>query len=121
MDNVYWDYEKLDENGAVKSAPYHDLDGAVTGHKVLNLKAWLDENPQERIRLGYIKHIRPKSNSVEYNHQTQYLAKSTRQIDEYTVEDVYHVMNKSEEQMALEEMLQGLESIEGAGGIVFFQ
>ena len=36
---------------------------------------------------------------------TQYLVQSVDIIDEYTVEDHYHVMDKSEEQMRLSELL----------------
>lgn len=116
-----WEYEKLDENGDMETLPPHDLDGAITGRKILNLKSWMDENPEERIRLGYIKHIHLRENSIEYNRQTQYLVKSLRQIDDYTVEDVYHVLDKSEEQMALQEMLEGADpDVITIGGFTFF-
>ena len=101
-----WRYEKLDEEtGKVKSAPFNDLDGKVTGHFVYGLKAWFDEHPEERIRLGYTKHIYYEKTGIEYNHQTQYLVRSVRQVDEWTVEDQYHILNKSEEQMRLEELM----------------
>lgn len=99
-------YEKYDENHKIKSCPTNDFDGSVTGHIVMNVKAWFDEHPEERKRLGWIKHIYHGSNEIEYNKQTQYLTKSQKEIDAYTVEDVYHVMDKSEEMMLLEEMLE---------------
>lgn len=121
MEKTWWEYEKLDENGDMKTLPPHDLDGAITGRKILNLKSWMDENPEERIRLGYIKHIHPREDSVEYNRQTQYLVQSLRQIDDYTVEDVYHVLDKSEDQMALEEMLESaVPGVTTIGGFTFF-
>ena len=121
MEKTWWEYEKLDENGDRKTLPPHDLDGTITGRKILNLKSWMDENPEERIRLGYIKHIHPGSGSVEYNRQTQYLVQSLRQIDDYTVEDAYHVLDKSEDQMALEEMLESAApGVTTIGGFTFF-
>lgn len=33
-----WYYEKLDENGKRKRAPFHDLDGKETGHHVYMLR-----------------------------------------------------------------------------------
>lgn len=86
----------------------NDTDGSITGHIVMNVKAWFDENPDERKRLGWIKHITydgPEDSGVEYNPQTQYYKITQRQIDEYTVEDVYNVRDKAEEQLLFEEML----------------
>lgn len=104
-----WRYEKLDENYEIKRTPVNDYDGSITGHIVYGVKAWFDEHPEERIRRGWIKHIIYDKNEIreqvgEWNSQTQFLLRSTRQIDEHTIEDVYHVMNKSEEQMLLEEL-----------------
>ena len=48
---------KLDEKGEIKYLPGADMDGSITGHVVFGLKAWMDENPEERKRLGWIKHI----------------------------------------------------------------
>lgn len=100
-----WDYQKLDEEtGKIKYAPFNDYDGSVTGHIVFGVQAWFDENPEERKRLGWIKHIRHETKDIEYNRRTQYLVPSIKQVDEYTVEDEYHVMDKSEEMMRLEEL-----------------
>lgn len=101
-----YDYEKLDENYNIKYLPANDFDGSITGHIVFGLQAWMDENPDERKRLGWIKHIHKDTKDIEYNKQSQYLVQTSRRIDEYTIEDVYHVMNKSEELMALEELLE---------------
>ena len=43
-----WTYERLDENGNVQHCPAIDADGSVTGRIVVNVKAWFDENPEER-------------------------------------------------------------------------
>lgn len=102
-----WEYEKLDENGKIKYCPINDYDGKITGHIVFGVKAWFDENPEERKRLGWVKHIHHDTKNIEYNKRTQYLKRGTKQIDEYTVEDVYHVMDKSEEMMRLEELTRG--------------
>lgn len=100
-----WSYEKLDpETGKIKYAPQNDYDGKITGHIVFGVKSWFDENPEERKRRGWIKHIHHETKDIEYNRRTQYLACSQKQIDEYTVEDEYHVMDKSEEMMRLEEL-----------------
>ena len=117
-----WTYEKLDENGKIKYAPTNDFDGSVTGHIVFGVEAWFNENPEERKRLGWVKHIHHETKDIEYNKRTQYLVKSIRQIDEWTVEDEYHIMDKSEEMMRLEELERGgylndVEVIE-YGGIV---
>jgi len=102
-----WNYEKLDENNKIKFCPMNDYDGKITGHIVFGVKAWFDENPEERKRLGWVKHIYHDMKEIEYNKRTQYLQKSIKQIDEYTVEDVWHVMDKSEEMMRLNELTRG--------------
>ena len=109
-----WRYEKPLENGnGVRYAPVNDTDGSVTGKIVMNLKAWFDENPEERIRLGWIKHISYSPEEIKqrwpYNPQTQTLIECPRQIDEYTIEDGYTVIDKSEEMLRLEEMISVLQ------------
>ena len=104
-----WTYVKLDEHGKRKSPPINDFDGTATGHIVFGVKNWLDENPEERKRLGWIKHIHHTRKEIkeivgDWNPQTQNLITTLRQIDEYTIEDTYHVMDKSEEQILFEEM-----------------
>ena len=119
---MYWTYEKLDESYNVKECPMSDPDGSITGHVVLGLKQWFDENPEERIRLWWTKHIHPETKEIEYNKQMQYLVKSIRVIDEYTVEDVYHVMDKPEEMLLLEDMLDALGMLwvdDGESGITW--
>ena len=104
-----WDYEKLDENYKKKWLPMNDFDGKITGKIVFGLKAWMDENPEERKRLGWIKHIHFEKKEIEekwpHNPHSQYLMASTRQIDAYTIQDDYHVVDKSEEMMLFEEQL----------------
>lgn len=112
-----WIYEKLDEDGNVKYCPMNDSKGEITGKFIINLPAYFDENPEERIRLGWIKHIEHYEKEVEYNRQTQYLQRSYKQIDEYTIEDEYHILDKTEEIFLLEEMLDAVGYV--GGGIVF--
>lgn len=100
-----WYYERLDENLERETCPQDDKDGKITGKIILNVPAYFDENPEERIRLGWIKHITHSTKDIEYNRQSQYLSQSINQIDAYTVEDVYHVLDKSEEQLLFEDML----------------
>ena len=100
-----WYYEKLDpETGRIKHAPVNDYDGKITGRIVFGVKQWFDENPEERKRLGWIKHITHDAKGIEFNRQTQYLVDAVRTIDEYTVEDDFKVVDKSEERMRLEEI-----------------
>ena len=57
----------------------------------------------------------------EWDKQRQYLVRSLKTIDEWTVEDVYHVMDKSEEMMLLEEISQSTGTLGFMDtGIVFF-
>ena len=120
---MYWGYVKMDENLKTVHCPTNDIDGKITGHIVLGLKQWFDENPEERKRLGWIKVIYHDKSEIEYNRQTQYLVPAYRPIDEYTVEEIYNVLNKSEEQMRLEELLSSIELEEGIvfkmGGLEF--
>ena len=111
-----WQYDKLQEDGTIKTI-YGDLqndpDGKLTGHIVMNVKAWFDENPAERIRLGWTKHILHDEKEIDYNKQTQFLSKCIMQVDEYTIEDQFFVLDKSEEQLAFEEMLAVAQGGEG--------
>ena len=77
-----WHYEKLNEKGQREWAPANDADGKITGRHVFGLKFWLDENPEERIRLGYIKHIEHDTKDIEYDHATQYLVNTVKRVDE---------------------------------------
>lgn len=116
-----WTYEKVNADSGLDSCPVNDLDGSVTGHIVFCVKQWFDENPDERIRLGWVKHILREE--PEYNPQTQFLTKTTRRVDDNTIEDVYHVIDKSEEMMLLEEVLETMGINAGYtqyGGITFF-
>ena len=104
--DTYWQYEKLQEDGKVKMIAnnHNDFDAKITGKYVFGVKAYFDENPEERIRLGWTKHIMHNAEKwVTWNKQTQYLVKSVKVIDEYTVEDEYHVMDKTEEMMRRDE------------------
>lgn len=119
-------YEKWNEEKNEIETVYeftNDTDGSITGRFVINVFAWFDENPEERKRLGWIKHIvydNPSDVGVDYNPQTQILYTLPRQVDEYTVVDEYRVVDKSEEQMLFEEMLEEANSSNWRfGGITF--
>lgn len=114
-----WYYEKLDEEYKIKRAPINDYDGSVTGKIVIGVSEWFDENPEESRRLGWTKHITHDTKLIEYNRQTQYLLKSTVRVDAYTVEDIYHIVDKPEEMMVLEEMSGVNSAIYGEGVIMF--
>ena len=105
MDEPNWYYEKLDEDGKIKTVHENrnDFDGKITGKIVFGVREYFDENPEERKARGWIKHITHDPEEIAYNKQSQYLAREVRTIDEYTVEDVYHIVDKSEEQMRLSE------------------
>lgn len=111
-----WSYEKIDENGNVKHLPQNDSTGEITGKFIIGLPEYFDENPEERIRLGWIKHITHDTREIEYNKQTQYYMRTLKQIDDYTVEDVYEIFDKTEEMMLLEELLGSIGYM--GGGIV---
>lgn len=113
MANLRWNYEKLDENYDIKEVSEYtnDTDGTITGHFVFNVKAWFDENPEERKKLGWIKHIFHDTKEIQYNRQSQYLISGLRVIDDYTVEDEYHVMDKSAEMMRLEELITSIDAV----------
>lgn len=108
-----WRYEKLDDEGnitTIGSNFTNDADGKITGRIVINVKAWFDENPAERVRLGWTKHlyledVKEVQKIVPYNPASQFIVTGSEQIDEYTIRDVYYVIDKSEEQLAFEEML----------------
>lgn len=117
MEELKWTYEKLDENGKIKFCPINDSKGEVTGKFIINLPAYFDEHPEERIRLGWIKHIEHYPKEVEYDHQAQYLQKSVKQIDDFTIEDEYTVFDKTGEMFLLEEMLECVNW--GGNGIIF--
>lgn len=109
-ERITWSYEKYDaEKKKIQWLPTNDPDGKITGKIVFGLKAWMDENPEERKRLGWIKHIHYSAKEREarwpYDKCTQWLKRVTKQIDEWTIEDDYHVMEKSEDMMLLQELL----------------
>jgi hypothetical protein len=118
MAEFNWRYERLDENYNVVTCPQDDKEGKYTGYPVLNLPRWYDENPDKWKEHGWTKHITHEPSEVNYNKQTQYLVNSPKRIDEYTIEDEFHVLDKSEEQLLFEEMLEVAEG--GMSGIYFF-
>lgn len=104
LEATYWQYEKLNDKGKIVTAPTNDYDGKATGHYVFGVKQWLDENPAEARRLGWVKHIMHNIDKyLTYNKQTQYLIKKKKIIDEFTVEDEYIIKDKTEEMMARQE------------------
>ena len=78
-------YERLDENYKVIRCPTHDYDGKYTGKIIINLPAYFDENPEERIRLGWMKHITYTSEEIRemysWDPQSQYLPRQERGND----------------------------------------
>ncbi|MBR3385475.1 MAG: hypothetical protein IKG69_09810 [Atopobiaceae bacterium] len=121
-----WEYVRLKEDGTIEHCPTYDYDGSITGKIVVNVKAYFDENPSERIRLGWTKHLKLNKDEIreqvgDWNRQTQYLTRTTKQVDEWTIEDVYHVHDKSEQMLLLEEIAETSDSWGmGTGGFVFF-
>lgn len=114
-------YEKYDvENDTRQYCPMNDENGAITGKCIIGLKEWFDENPEERKRLGWTKHITHKPDEIiGYDPQTMYALRSVKTIDEYTVEDVFHLVEKSEEMMLFEEMYETLMNGGVIGGLTF--
>ena len=99
---TYWQYEQLQEDGTIKivGTNRNDFDAKITGKYVFGVKEYFDENPEEARRLGWTKHIMHNTSKwIAYNKQTQYLVRTTKTIDEYTYEDVYLVLDKTEDMM----------------------
>lgn len=125
-----WTYVRLKEDGTIQNCPAVDAEGEVTGHIVIGVKQWFDEHPDERIRLGWIKHISYDYDEIKekwpHNPQSQILIRTTKQVDEYRVEDVYHAVDKSEEAMLMEEIFNtaglyvpsGHVILDGNGGVL---
>lgn len=103
-------YMKI-EDGKIKNCPMNDYDGKVTGKIVFNISAYFDEHPEEARRLGWTRHIirEPKEikKIVQWDPRTQYVVTTLKRVDEWTVEDEYHVMDKSEEMLLREELNGG--------------
>ena len=121
---TYWTYEKLKEDGKIETVTMNknDFDGSITGHIVFGVKEWFDEHPEERVRLGWVKHIRhnPEKYGIEYNKQTQYLEKTVKRLDAYTCEDVYEVKYKTEYMMRRAEESGYIPDGWETNGIVFY-
>ena len=109
-------YEKLDENYRRQYCPLNDYDGSITGTGkcIIGLKAWFDENPEERKRLGWIKHYyyenvdEMREDYPEFVPAQHYAVQYTEEIDEYTVKDSYRIIEKTDEMLELEEMLESM-------------
>lgn len=106
-----WRYEKYDKEFKQIACPTHDTDGSLTGKVIINLPVWFDENPEERIRLGWIKHYYYDFDELEkmYDRQTQFVVQAAKMVDEYTIRDEITVFDKTEDMLAYEE-------IDGSGG-----
>ena len=127
---MQWTYERLRDDGTMQYCPAIDSDGSVTGHIVINVKAWFDEHPEERIARGWIKHVSYELDEIKerwpYDPQRQVLLKCPRRIDEHTIEDDYRPIDKSEEAMLMEEIYNtawfyvpiGHVILDGQGGVI---
>ena len=122
---TYWSYEKLKEDGKIETVNTNknDFDGSITGHIVFGVKEWFDEHPEERIRLGWVKHIHhnPEKYGIEYNKQSQYLEKTVKRLDAYTCEDVYEVKYKTEDMMRRAEESGYISNGWEGNGIIFYE
>ena len=100
---TWWTYERMKADGKIESvyAGMNDYDGKLTGVPgVYGVSFWLDENPERARALGWVKHIHHSiEKTVSYNKQTQYVVKEVKILDPFTVEDVYHVKDKTEAMM----------------------
>lgn len=119
-------YEKLDENYNRQYCPINDYDGSITGtgNCIIGLAAWFDENPEKRIELGWIKHwyyekaSEIKETVPEYNPALHYLTMSTEMTGDHEMKDVYHIIEKTEEMLVLEEMLETMNLYVPAGTMI---
>lgn len=118
---MYWTYQKLKENYDVQDCPRNDCDGAITGKIIINLPAYFDENPELRKQLGWVKHYHLESKEItDYDSQTQNIIMHPVKIDEFTIKDEYSVIDKTEEQMLLEE-LGFMKPTYSLGSIAFYE
>lgn len=129
---MVWRYEKLDETGRMQYCPHSDPNGEITGQHVIYLKQWFDENPEERKRLGWVKHLYYESNEEfyadypDFNPALQYAVPGTKIIDEWTIMDSYDLADKTDEMKELEAMFEimglyvpsGLVQLDGHGGVL---
>ncbi len=119
-------YERIDENNKLQYCPLNDYDGSIskTGNCIIGLKMWFDENPEIRKSLGWVKHWyyenakEVKEAVPEYDPTQHYLVPSTKMIDEYTAQDEYHIIPKTDEMMELEEMLETMNLYVPAGTMI---
>lgn len=108
---MVWDYEKLDADGRKITVNNYTIDSKkeYTGKFVFNVKAYFDEHPDVWMAGGWTKHISYEPKEIKqrwpHNTQTQVLLKGINRVDEHTIEDVYYVLDKSEEMMRLQELL----------------
>lgn len=124
-----WEYEKLDENYNKMFCPMNDIDGKITGHSIIGLRQWFDENPEERKRLGWVKHIHhaAKDQLGDYDTTTHFPVCTTKQVDEFTIEDEWHLLPISEDMMVFTELANvmgltisyGLLATDGNGGVMY--
>lgn len=86
-----------DENYGYKACPYSDF-ASITGEYILNFHEWLEAYPEERKRLGI---IRVESVPVpEFNRGTHTVVGSLRMIGEFDAIKEYHLIEKTESQIA---------------------
>lgn len=100
----WYNYERLGADGKIEHAPYHDPEGKIMGLPIIGVKAWMDEHPDETHAMGWKKHIHPPTENLEYDRQTQYILTTAKAVDEWTLIDEFIAMDKTEDQMLLEEM-----------------
>lgn len=98
-------YIKYENGEIVYNNPSNDNNGSITGKCVLNLLAYFDENPEEWRRCGFTRIIDHYDEMLDkYDPQTQFLVMEIKSVDEQTIEQVYNVVDKSEEMLLFEEL-----------------
>lgn len=119
-----WSYERLKADGKIETVSVYTIDSKkeYTGKFVFNVRAYFDENPDLWKANGWTKHITWEQKEIDekwpHNKQTQLLMKSTRNVDEHTIEDTFYVVDKSEEMMRLQELMSVVHGWDD--GIVFY-
>lgn len=88
-------------NGKLEIAPTNDLDGKLSGKPVIGFQAWLEENPEEAKRIGFVKVV---DHEEDYDHNRFYTIERHEEHDDGSIHIFYDLHEKTEEMILLNEL-----------------